>query len=104
MWLVKSAMDSGSECIKSTKSTGRLSHACGLESELEDEAYSVALVSTSDDASVKLDETLDSSSCQSQQKLDVDDLWLNLSPMNGVVEVPARHTGANLRDCTMWEF
>jgi hypothetical protein len=54
--------------MKSTESTGRLSHACGLESELEDEAYSVALVSSSDDASVKLDETLDSSSCQSQRE------------------------------------
>jgi hypothetical protein len=68
VWLVKSATDSGSEDMKSTESTGRLSHACGLESELEDEAHLVALVSSSDDASVKLDETLDSSSYQSQQE------------------------------------
>jgi hypothetical protein len=61
--LVKSATDSGLEDMKSTESTGRLSCACGLESKLEDEAHSVALVSSYDDASMQLDETLDSSSC-----------------------------------------
>ena len=43
-----------------------LSCSCGLNSKLEDEMRSEALVLVSDDALVKLDETLDSSSCQSQ--------------------------------------
>jgi hypothetical protein len=66
---VKSLMGSASVLSKNTESTVHPSLARRLESELEDEAHSVALVSSSDGASVKLDETLDASSCQSHREI-----------------------------------
>ena len=47
-----------------TKSTIHSLLSCRPESELRNDICAVALVSLFDDALVKLDETLDSSSCQ----------------------------------------
>jgi hypothetical protein len=58
-------MDSVSGGSKNTMAVVRSSLSCRSEVELKDEAHSVALVLSFDDAFVKLDETLDSSSCQS---------------------------------------